>query len=49
MPTIRVQCSIVSRPCFRMRGAQTYVGAGHLPHVTHPSEFVAVVADYAAR
>jgi pimeloyl-ACP methyl ester carboxylesterase len=27
----------------------TYVGAGHIPHITHPSEFVAVVADYAAR
>jgi pimeloyl-ACP methyl ester carboxylesterase len=27
----------------------TYVGAGHIPHITHPTEFVAVVADYAAR
>ena len=27
----------------------TYAGAGHIPHITHPSEFAAVVADYAAR
>ena len=27
----------------------TYVGAGHIPHITHTTEFVAVVADYAAR
>jgi pimeloyl-ACP methyl ester carboxylesterase len=25
----------------------TYVGAGHIPHVTHPREFAADVADYA--
>jgi pimeloyl-ACP methyl ester carboxylesterase len=40
------------------RGAQTYplhaerhtyVGAGHIPHITHPSEFAADVTDYAAR
>jgi pimeloyl-ACP methyl ester carboxylesterase len=27
----------------------TYVGAGHVPHITHPSEFATIVADYAAR
>ncbi len=27
----------------------TYVAAGHIPHITHPSEFAAVVADNAAR
>jgi len=27
----------------------TYVGAGHIPHVTHASEFAAVVAERAAR
>jgi pimeloyl-ACP methyl ester carboxylesterase len=27
----------------------TYVGAGHAPHITHPSEFATIVADYAAR
>ncbi|HXZ69986.1 MAG TPA: hypothetical protein VEH31_03815, partial [Streptosporangiaceae bacterium] len=27
----------------------TYAGAGHLPQLSHPSEFAAVVADYAAR
>jgi pimeloyl-ACP methyl ester carboxylesterase len=26
----------------------TYAGAGHIPHVTHPSEFAADVADWAA-
>jgi pimeloyl-ACP methyl ester carboxylesterase len=27
----------------------TYADAGHVPHLTHPSEFAAIVADYAAR
>jgi pimeloyl-ACP methyl ester carboxylesterase len=27
----------------------TYAGAGHIPHITHPGEFAAVVAGYAAR
>jgi pimeloyl-ACP methyl ester carboxylesterase len=27
----------------------TYAGAGHLPHITHASEFAAVVTDRAAR
>jgi pimeloyl-ACP methyl ester carboxylesterase len=27
----------------------TYVGAGHIPQITHPSEFAADVADWAAR
>jgi len=27
----------------------TYVGAGHVPHLTQPREFAAIVADHAAR
>ena len=41
------RCERSARPnCCHRLSARTYAGAGHIPHVTHPEEYVAELVAF---